>query len=112
MQGFRRVLARHPRHVHVIGQLEEAQQQLLDLDAAAKGAVHDGHWQEAVEASEGMNVLQPSDDVSERLGEARLSSESMSCKTTSAHSRRPAPGPLCWPLTPNLTGWILTRAGH
>jgi tetratricopeptide (TPR) repeat protein len=74
IEGFERVLQRHPRHVHVGDQLNEAKrrQQLLDLDADAKEAADAGRWQEAVDALTKIDELQPSDDVKERLAQAQL----------------------------------------
>jgi hypothetical protein len=73
IEGFERVLRRHPRQTHVVEQLEQARsrQRLLDLDATAQGAAEAGRWQEAVEALEAINGLQSSDDVTDRLDEAR-----------------------------------------
>jgi oligopeptide transport system substrate-binding protein len=73
IEGFDRVLHRHPRQTHVMEQLEQARrrQRLLDLDATAEGAAEASRWQEAVEALEAITALQPSDEVKDRLDEAR-----------------------------------------
>jgi outer membrane protein assembly factor BamD (BamD/ComL family) len=65
IEGFERVLQRHPRQPHVVDQLTEAKrrQQLLVLDATAKEAADASRWQEAVEALTKIEELHPSDEV-------------------------------------------------
>ena len=74
IEGFERVLRRHARQPHVVEQLEQARrnQHLLDLDATAERATEAGRWQEVVDALEGIVALQPSDDIKDRLAQARL----------------------------------------
>jgi tetratricopeptide (TPR) repeat protein len=74
IEGFERVLQRHPRQPHVVDQLTEAKrrQQLLVLDATAKEAADVSRWQEAVEALTKIEELQPSDEVKKRLSQAQL----------------------------------------
>ena len=81
------MLRRHARQPHVVEQLEQARrnQRLLDLDATAERATQAGRWQEAVDALEGIDALQPSDDIKDRLAQAQLRLRSPSCKTTYAH---------------------------
>ena len=73
IEGFERVLRRHPRQPRVVEQLEQARrnQRLLDLDASAEGAVRAGRWQEAVNALQAIAALQPSDDVGDRIAQAQ-----------------------------------------
>ena len=73
IESFERVLRRHPRHQQVLEQLAEARrrQSLVELDQRARDAAVEGRWGVAVEALEGMQALQPSDDGAERLAEAR-----------------------------------------
>jgi tetratricopeptide (TPR) repeat protein len=54
--------------------LEQARrnQHLLDLDATAERATEAGRWQEVVDALEAIVALQPSDDINDRLAQARL----------------------------------------
>jgi hypothetical protein len=75
IEGFERVLQRHPRQPHVVDQLTEAKlrKQLLVLDATAEEAVDASRWQDAVEALTKLEELQPSDDVKKRLTQAQLS---------------------------------------
>jgi hypothetical protein len=74
IEGFERVLRRHARQPHVVEQLEQARrnQHLLDLDATAERATEAGRWREVVDALEGIVALQPSDDIKDRLAQARL----------------------------------------
>jgi tetratricopeptide (TPR) repeat protein len=74
IEGFERVLHRHPRHRQVVEQLEEARrkQNLLDLDAAAEDAAQAERWREAVDNLKALDALQPSDEVKDRLAEAQL----------------------------------------
>jgi hypothetical protein len=74
IEGFERVLRRHARQPHVVEQLEQARrnQHLLDLDATAERATEAGRWQEVVDALEAIVALQPSDDINDRLAQARL----------------------------------------
>ena len=74
IEGFERVLRRHARQPHVVEQLEQARrnQHLLDLDATAERAMEAGRWREVVDALEGIVALQPSDDIKDRLAQARL----------------------------------------
>ena len=74
IEGFERVLHRHPWQPRVLELLELAQrsQRLLELHATAEGAARDGRWEEAVDALEAIIALQPSDEVSDRLAQAQL----------------------------------------
>ena len=46
---------------------------LLDLDASAESAADAGRWQEVVDTLKAIDVLQPSDEVRDRLSRAQLS---------------------------------------
>jgi hypothetical protein len=72
IEGFERVLRRHPRQPNVKEQLEEARRQLnlLDLEAAADRAAQAGHWGEAVDKLKAIDALQASDEVKDRLAQA------------------------------------------
>jgi tetratricopeptide (TPR) repeat protein len=74
IEGFERVLRRHARQPNVVEQLGQARrnQHLLDLDATAERATEAGRWREVVDALEGIVALQPSDDIKDRLTQARL----------------------------------------
>ena len=74
IEGFERVLRRHPRQQHVVEQLEQARrsQHLLDLDATAESATDAGRWQEVVDTLKAIDALQPSDEVKDRLTQAQL----------------------------------------
>jgi tetratricopeptide (TPR) repeat protein len=74
IEGFERVLRRHPRQPHVKEQMAEAKrkQHLLDLDAAADRAAQAGRWQAAVDSLKEIDALQPSDEVKDRLAQAQL----------------------------------------
>jgi tetratricopeptide (TPR) repeat protein len=74
IEGFERVLRRHPRQPRVVEQLEQARrnQRLLDLHATAEGAVRAGRWEEAVDAFTAIAALQPSDEVKARIADAQL----------------------------------------
>jgi tetratricopeptide (TPR) repeat protein len=74
IEGFERVLRRHPRQQQVVEQLDEARrkQNLLDLEAAADHAAQAGRWREAVDNLKEIDSLQPSDEVKDRLAQAQL----------------------------------------
>jgi tetratricopeptide (TPR) repeat protein len=74
IEGFERVLRRHPRQPRVVEQLEQARrnQRLLDLHATAESAVRAGRWEEAVDAFTAIAALQPSDEVKARIAHAQL----------------------------------------
>jgi tetratricopeptide (TPR) repeat protein len=74
IDGFERVLRRHPRQPRVVEQLEQARrnQRLLDLHATAEGAARAGRWDEAVDAFTAIAALQPSDEVKARIADAQL----------------------------------------
>jgi hypothetical protein len=75
IEGFERVLHRHPRQQHVMEQLEQARrnQHLLDLDAIAASAADAGRWREVVDALQAIDALQPTNEIKERLTQAQLS---------------------------------------
>jgi tetratricopeptide (TPR) repeat protein len=74
IEGFERVLRRHPRQPRVVEQLEQARrnQRLLDLHATGEGAVRAGRWEEAVDAFTAIAALRPSDEVKARIAHAQL----------------------------------------
>jgi TIR domain len=75
IEGFERVLRRHPRQQQVVEQLEQARrsQHLLDLDAIAASAADAGRWQEVVDTLKAIDALQPTNEVKDRLTQAQLS---------------------------------------
>lgn len=73
IEGFERVLRRHPRRQDVVEQLDEARrkQNLLDLEAGADRAAQAGQWGEAVDNLKAIDALQPSDEIKARLAQAQ-----------------------------------------
>ncbi len=68
-----RVRRRHPKNQQVLGLLENAGRELrlVELGERASAATADARWGAAVDALEELNRLDPSDEIEQRLVEAR-----------------------------------------